>query len=207
MKGNQGLEALAALCGGQPAAATDSDKMRVSEIARGQDITSVLSSSGNSLAAPQDALSSSQRPNPMIHQSPLPGLTQQQWQQAVAAASALQNNGVTQASLAQSLLLQGLSSQGLGEYANSAMQQYAFQQYVQAQAKLSAAQQAATAQTLGAFGDANQQALVMALTAGKAQLLQQSRGKFDQASSFALKPVRCLFLLVLGLVEANFSAN
>lgn len=123
---------------------------------------------------------SSQRQTPTIsQQSPLHSLSQQQWQQALAAAAALQSNGVTP-SLAQNLLLSGLSSSGLGEQAYSAMQQFAFQQYVQAQAqaqaKLSAAQQAALAQSLSAYSDPGHQALLMALSTGKVQQLQQTRG-------------------------------
>lgn len=127
-------------------------------------------------AAQELSHQSSQRQTPITsQQSPLHSLSQQQWQQALAAAAALQSNGVTP-SLAQNLLLSGLSSSGLGDQAYSAMQQFAFQQYVQAQAKLSAAQQAALAQSLTAYNDPGHQALLMALSSGKAQQLQQTRG-------------------------------
>lgn len=201
MNGNQGLEALAALCGGQSDVPTEAGR-RFSESAP-SDITSAAGSNNSNMnnLGTSEASNTSQRQSPMVQQSPLHNLTQQQWQQAVAAATALQGNGVSQSSLAQSLMLSGLP--GLGDNTYSAMQQYAFQQYIQAQAKLSAAQQAASAhqsmgaQSMGAFGDANQQALVMALAAGKTQQLQQSRGKFDEISDFtlvALKQIVCRWL-------------
>ncbi len=191
MKGNQGLEALAALCGGQSDAPTETGMMVTGS---GQSVASVGSTGGNSLSAHQRqtaqdmAHQASQRQTPMTsQQSPLHNLTQQQWQQALAAAAALQNNGVTP-SLAQNLLFSGISTQGLGENAYSAMQQYAFGQYVQAQAKLSAAQQTALAQSLSAYSDPSHQALVLALSAGKGQQVQhqvqQARGEF-------VKPLLC----------------
>lgn len=175
MKGNQGLEALAALCGGQSEAPTENKGTRLAD-SSSQRRDGPSGSGGNNFGASQQGSSTtSQRQSPLAQQSPLHNLTQQQWQQAVAAASSLQSSGANQSSLAQSLLLSGLTPQGLGDNTYSVMQQYAFQLYSQAQAKLSAAQQAATVQSLGPFGDANQHALVMAL-AGKAQQLQQSRG-------------------------------
>jgi hypothetical protein len=177
MKGNQGLEALAALCGGQSDAPTQYGVSRgPTETTQGQGGTPGGSNSTN-LGASHDTLPTMSQQ--LVQQSPLHNLTQQQWQQALAAVSALQGNGGGQSSLAQSLLMSGLQSTGMGDNAyTSAMQQFALQRYIQtqaqAQAKLSASQQA--------FADPNQQALMMALASGKAQQLQQSRGKFEESS-------------------------
>ena len=191
MKGNQGLEALAALCGGQTDAPTDQ--------ARGSSSSaSEVVSSGSRGAQAQQSQSSvlqqGQRQNPLSTQSPLQNVTQQQWQQAIAAAAALQGNGVNPALAAQSLLL---SSPGFSSPENtfSPMQQLAFHQYMQAQAKLSAQQAAQSLASGGSFGDQGQQALLMALAAGKAQQLQHVQGEL--ISKFTLR------YLVFSVVESS----
>lgn len=201
MKGNQGLEALAALCGGQSDVPTEGRVQNRDAAAAPANKNGSNSVGAQHQQVPQDAsLQSSQRQTPMPNQqSPLAGLSAPQWQQAIAAISALQNSGVSP-SLAQNLRHSGISSQGLGESNFSAMQQYALQQYMQAQAKLSQAQQAALAQSLGAYGNNNQQqALMIALAAGKAQQqLQHARGKFIATTTFfvsfviqKLRKIRC----------------
>lgn len=192
MKGNQGLEALAALCGGQTDAPTDQ--------ARGSSSSaSEVVSSGSRGAQAQQSQSSvlqqGQRQNPLSTQSPLQNVTQQQWQQAIAAAAALQGNGVNPALAAQSLLL---SSPGFSSPENtfSPMQQLAFHQYMQAQAKLSAQQAAQSLASGGSFGDQGQQALLMALAAGKAQQLQHVQGEL--ISKFTLR------YLVFSVVESSW---
>ena len=191
MKGNQGLEALAALCGGQTDAPTDQARGSSSSASE------VVSSGSRGAQAQQSqsfqdsVLQQGQRQNPLSTQSPLQNVTQQQWQQAIAAA--LQGNGVNPALAAQSLLL---SSPGFSSPENtfSPMQQLAFHQYMQAQAKLSA-QQAALAAG-GSFGDQGQQALLMALAAGKAQQLQHVQGEL--ISKFTLR------YLVFSVVESSW---
>lgn len=175
MNSSQGsLEALAALCGTQSDAQMDGRKH---ENRDGSPNTSSVHA-GNICSSSQvnseAAVAASQ-------QSPIQGLTPQQWQHALAAAAALQQsqthqaNGVSPA-LAQSLLLPGLSTQGVG---SNAMEQLALHRYLQ-QAKVSAAQQVVLAQSLGSFTDPNH-ALVLAL-AGKAQQLHwQGNGEFSAA--------------------------
>lgn len=179
MKGNQGLEALAALCGGQSDAPTDDSRRsnnRGSKSAETSAASRTSSSNGQQAQATQDsALQQALRQTPLSsQQSPLQNVTQQQWQQAIAAAAALQGGGVNPALAAQSFLLSGLSpQQSLGDSHFSAMQQQlSFHQFIQAQAKLTAQQAALTgAGKAGAFGE-SPQALMMALAAGKAQQLQ-----------------------------------
>lgn len=161
MNNTQGsLEALAALCGTQSDAQTEARKRDGSSRA----------SHGNTGSSSSTAQVNQEAAVTTSQQSPLQGLTPQQWQHALAAAAALQQtqsqqaNGVNPA-LAQSLLLPGLPTQGL---ANSTMEQFALHRYLQ-QAKVSVAQQAMLAQSLGGFSDPNH-ALVLAL-AGKAQQL------------------------------------
>jgi len=170
MNNSQGsLEALAALCGTQSDALMDGRKREAGD--GNSNTSNINTNNGSSVQASQEATLTA------TQQSPIPGLTAQQWQQALAAASALQQsqsqqvNGVNPA-LAQSLLLQGLPAQNLG---NLTMEQLALHRYIQ-QAKASAAQQAVLAQSLGGFADPNQ-ALVLAL-AGKAQQMNwQGAGK------------------------------
>lgn len=171
MKGNQGLEALAALCGGQSNAPTSGNGAKGSQgRASGGSGIETSQTAPQSISV-QDAVSQAGQRQAALstQQSALAGVNQQHWQQALATA--LQGNGMNHALGAQNLLLSGLSPQGLGESTFSTMQQLALHQYVQAQAKLSAAQQAAAAQSL-AFGDPNQQALMMALAAGKVNQMQ-----------------------------------
>ena len=186
MKGNQGLEALAALCGGQSDAPTEESRALNSLRGTQANESATVAALGTSGQARQpqsnqeSALQQAQRQNPLSNaQSALQNVSQQQWQQAIAAAAALQGNTMNQTLAAQSLLLSaGLpTQQPLGENAFSAMQQLALHQYVQAQAKLTAQQAAAQTLVAGgkagiAFGDQNQQALMLALAAGKAQQLQ-----------------------------------
>jgi hypothetical protein len=183
MKGNQGLEALAALCGGQSNA-----PMKDARAADG--FGSYYNDTATPTLGPQQSLSAQdavhypgQRQPPQ--QSPLQNVTQRQWQQAIAAAAALQGNGVNPALAAQSFLLSaGMSSkpqQTLGDNAFSTMQQLAFQQYVQQQASLSAQQAAQLSaqqpKTGVQFGDQGQHALMMALSAGKSQQMQHVHGE------------------------------
>ena len=136
MKGNQGLEALAALCGGQNDAPTEEAR------AAGR----VASQSGDSSQQSQD----STRDQLSSQQSPLQNVTPQQWQQAIAAAAALQGGGVNPSLAAQSFLLGGLpSQQHLGDNSFSTMQKLAYHQYVQAQANLTAQQAAQSLSNAG----------------------------------------------------------
>eukprot|EP00339_Tiarina_fusa_P001128 CAMPEP_0117059368 /NCGR_PEP_ID=MMETSP0472-20121206/41233_1 /TAXON_ID=693140 ORGANISM="Tiarina fusus, Strain LIS" /NCGR_SAMPLE_ID=MMETSP0472 /ASSEMBLY_ACC=CAM_ASM_000603 /LENGTH=559 /DNA_ID=CAMNT_0004777037 /DNA_START=88 /DNA_END=1767 /DNA_ORIENTATION=- len=185
MKGNQGLEALAALCGGQSDAPTEStrDDVAMSSSSHSEGTSgSRTTHSGNvrqldhqQEAALQQALAQ----NPLIsnQQNPLNNVSPQQWQQAIAAAAALQGGAMNPTLTAQSILLSaGLSPHALGGD-NAFMQQLALHQYVQA-AKASAqqaAQLSASAKGVGGL-DQNQQAVIMALAAGKAQQLHQSHG-------------------------------
>ena len=131
MKGNQRLEALAALCGGQSDAPVEQNTANSSLTAKPAE-----AHAGNNTQQSQSSVDSmiQQRQNPLAtQQSPIQNVTQQQWQQAIAAAAALQGGGVNPALAAQSFLLSsGLSQpqpQSIGENAYSTMQQLALHQY------------------------------------------------------------------------------
>ena len=103
MKGNQGLEALAALCGGQSDAPTE-------EAAALNDSQGSSSSRSNVPATSQTPLDQAtilqaQQRQAGNQQSPLQNLTPQQWQQALAATAALQSHGVNPAIAAQNILV------------------------------------------------------------------------------------------------------
>jgi hypothetical protein len=191
MKGNQGLEALAALCGGQTDAPTEiarrANKSREEAVAQ-----LGTSSHGTQQSQPAQAsvLQPSQRQNPSANQqqSALQNVTQQQWQQAIAAAAALQGGGVNPALAAQSFLMSGgLSQHNQGENTFSTMQQLAFHQYVQAQANHTAQQASQLSNQAGkAFGDQGQQAIMRAFATGNAQQLQQVHGKLHYISLCSL---------------------
>jgi hypothetical protein len=184
MKGNQGLEALAALCGGQSDAPTESarDDVVMSSSSHSDGMSGSRSHGGN--VRPLDkhqeaALQQALAQNPLGNQhNPLNNVSPQQWQQAIAAAAALHGGSMNTTLTAQSILLSaGLSPHAIGGD-NAFMQQLALHQYVQA-AKASAQQAQLAASVKGVAGlDQNQQAMIMALVAGKAQQLHQGHGKF-----------------------------
>jgi hypothetical protein len=189
MKGNQGLEALATLCGGQTDAPMDESRARRLGAQSG-DSTS-LTSSQQAQPSLDSARQKGQLHIPVAgQQSPLHNVTPQQWGQAIAAAAALQTNGVNPSLAAQSLLLSaGLSpSQHLGDGSFSKMKQLAYHQYVQAQANLSAQQAAQSLASSGnsAFGDQSQHALIMALAGGKTNPFSNIHGTFSKSLSFLL---------------------
>jgi len=170
MKGNQGLEALAALCGGQSETGNKGSNVEGRRDAVMGSSTGSHNSNNSGSHQSQSAQESNQiQASFPIQQSQLQNLTPQQWQQALSALQ--NNNGANQSALAQSLLLSGIGGQ--------AVQQLAYQQLaqVQAHANISAAQQAAIAQSVGSYGEAGHQALLMAL-AGKTQQMQQPNGEF-----------------------------
>lgn len=161
MKGNHGLEALAALCGGQSDAAPE--EARAASRAK----------SGDSQQSQEPAM---QNPN---QQSPLQNMTQQQWQKIVAQVSALQNGGMNPSLVAQSFLLGGLPAQTqISDNSFTAMQKLAFHQYLSNLTTQQATQALANAGN-SAFGDPSHQALIMALAGGKANPLTAIPGKYS----------------------------
>lgn len=83
MNGNQGLEALAALCGGEAAVATDKGKKSQPDSTTSRDGASGAAATSNNSTQPM--------------QSVPEGITPQQWQQAVAAAAAFGSGAPTPA--------------------------------------------------------------------------------------------------------------
>lgn len=182
MKGNQGLDALAALCGGQTDAPTVESK-GVNEIGaqRGESASQISSQQAQS--SQDSALQARQLAGQVPgQQSPLQNMTQQQWQQAIAAATALQGGGVNQSLAAQSLLLSAgyTPQQHISDNSFSTMKQLAYHQYVQAQANITAQQasQSLASGGKGAFGDQSQHALIMALAGGKSNPFSNAQGTF-----------------------------
>lgn len=174
MKGSQGLEALAALCGGQKDAPTEEARAAGRLAAQSSDSSQQTQDSTKQTTGQLHDQFSSQ-------QSPLQNVTPQQWQQAIAAAAALQGGGVNPSLAAQSFLLGGLSSQQhLSDNSFSTMQKLAYHQYVKAQANLTAQQAAQSLTNAGkaAFGDQSQQALLMALAGGKTNPFSHIHGKY-----------------------------
>lgn len=181
-KSNQGnLEALAALCGTQSDAQMKDSKKQESREGSSSGAAIYNACNNNNVSVPQASNDSSNKAN---QQNPVQGLTQPQWQQALAAVSGLQqthqNNlgsGMSPG-LAQSLLLSGLSTQGIP---TATAEQLALQRYLQQHVSISAAQQAVLSHSLANYGDPNQ-ALIMAL-AGKTQQFQQGgNGEFTMCS-------------------------
>ena len=122
MNGNQGLEALAALCGGEAAVATGD---------------STTANTSNSQSAEQQQPSQQQHQAPAAQSAQVADLTRQQWQQAMAAAAAI-GGGQLQAApaagapaglTAQSLAL--LSAAGLQQGMQQHLQQHQLQQQPQ----------------------------------------------------------------------------
>ena len=199
MKGNQGLEALAALCGGQSDAPTE-DTRGTSHVGGGEGTTTGAPSSRTPLmngtqvaSAAQQGLQGGQRQNNQVSQQfPFQNMTQQQLQQALAASNALQRAGVNPAVAVQNLLVSaGLmpQQQNMDSATLAAMQQLAYNQIVQAQAKLAMQQaQAAIATSSGGVSltEQAQQALAMALAAGSAQQRLQVQGKPTRLSFASL---------------------
>ena len=161
MKGNHGLEALAALCGGQSDAAPD--EARAASRAKSGD-------------SQQSQESARQNPN---QQSPQQNMTQQQWQKIVASFSALQNGGMNPSLVAQSFLLGGLPAQTqISDNSFTTMQKLAFHQYLSNLTTQQATQALANAGNSG-FGDPSHQALIMALAGGKANPFTAIPGKYS----------------------------
>ena len=175
MKGSQGLEALAALCGGQKDAPTEEARAAGRLASQSSDSSQQTQDSTRQTTGQlHDQLSSQQ-------QSPLQNVTPQQWQQAIAAAAALQGGGVNPSLAAQNFLLGGLPShQHISDNSFSTMQKLAYHQYVKAQANLTAQQAAQSLTNAGkaAFGDQSQQALLMALAGGKTNPFSHIHGKY-----------------------------
>jgi hypothetical protein len=179
MKGSQGLEALAALCGGQseaPITVTSS--------------TSTILPVYNSSAAQQTIFQAAQRAatassqqQQQSQQYPLSNLKPPQWQQFMATATAaLQSSGVNPTLAVHNFLLAAAAQNSPPPVDNSAfaaMQQMAYLQYTQAQANVAAQQQAVQQQAVQTMaGNVNvdpTQAMAMAL-AGKAQQQQRTQG-------------------------------
>jgi len=123
MKGNQGLDALAALC--------DS---KTDESAVPNGTASTNASNSDSPAAPGAAMQpkEAQQPNPVQ-----PNFTQQPWQQVMAAGSAF-GGGQVNAAAAQMAFLQAAALQGalptggaIDLASMNTMQQLAYLQYIQ----------------------------------------------------------------------------
>lgn len=189
MKGNQGLEALAALCGGQSDAPTE-DGRNVNRLGNQSSnsaaltaaLTSALSSSSQQSQSNQDSQRQQGMGTLSNQQTNLQNVTPQQWQQAIAAATALQGGGVNPTLAAQTLLLSaGLpSQQHLNDNSLATMKQLAYQQYVQARANMTAQQAAQALSNGGGQGGFNesQQALIMALAGGKGNPFSGVHGTF-----------------------------
>jgi hypothetical protein len=119
MKGNQGLEALAALCGGQSDAPTEDGRaahhlgaQSGNSSALTAALTSALSSSSQQSQTNQDAVRQSGIGSLSNQQATLQNVAPQQWQQAIAAAAAFQGGAVNPTFGAQGFLLSaGLPSQ------------------------------------------------------------------------------------------------
>jgi hypothetical protein len=198
MQGNQGLEALAALCGGQIDAPTEGRLTKGNGAAGAGSSSSLRGPSvigAQQAQAVQHALLAAARSNTQVTQQfPVQNLTPQQWQQAVAATVAQQGGGSNPALAAQNFLLtaglvpqQQQQQQQQHNVSNNtgmqAIQQLVyFQMLQQAQAKLAPQHPAPTMNGGGnggiAFTDQAQQAILMALAAGKAQQRPQTNGKF-----------------------------
>jgi hypothetical protein len=185
MKGNQGLEALAALCGGRSDAPTETrrDDVAMSSSSHSDDTSGSRAHHGNVRQLDQQQNIGFQQALAQIQltsqQNPLNNVSPQQWQQAIAAAATLQGGAMNPTLTAQSILLSaGLSPHVLGGD-NTFMQQLALRQYVQAaqHSAQQAAQLNAGAKGVAGF-DQNQQAVIMALAAGKGQQLHQVHGTF-----------------------------
>ena len=200
MKGNQGLEALAALCGGQSDAPTEDAATTALNEAHGSSSRLAVPSTAQNPLLDQSTLLQTQQRQNGTQQSPFQGITAQQWQQALAATAALQSHGVSPAIAAQNILLtaglaaqqqQQQQQQSLGENAAAAaMQQLAYYQYLQAQAKYALG---GGSNGVSLVDQTQQAALALAL-AGKTQQQNQSIGK--------CKNFRLLVLVVLLMVIA-----
>jgi len=137
MNGSEGLQALAALCGGEAAVATSTDNSKSqtgnnSHNQHSHDGSSV----GSNMTSTTGGTSQSTQPSLVSTGQPAPeGITQRQWQQAVAAAAALgapqpaNNGGAPQGLTAQSLAI----LQAAGLQAPQAQQQQQQQQQAQKQ--------------------------------------------------------------------------
>ena len=204
MQGNQGLEALAALCGGQIDAPTER------RVANGSG--EVCAASSSSLRGPavigaqqtqavQHAFLPSARGNTQLNQQfSLQNLTPQQWQHALATAVAPQGGGSNPSMTAQNFLSANMVPQQQQQQQQQqqnvsnntglqAIQQLLYFQMLQ-QGQAKQAPQNSTpaqhsAQTMNggsnggiSFTDQAQQAILMALAAGKVQQRPRTNGKF-----------------------------
>jgi hypothetical protein len=231
MKGNQGLQALAALCSGTGEAETMQTDTSLSNaspnIAPRNSGTSTSNSNGN------ESLTASQA----VAAAAAAAAGVQQWSQALAAAASLQRAGGFDLAAAQSLLM---SAGGLQTHQfpaasaaatssaptpaaaptpvadnsaafASAMQQLALQQYMQ---KLGVAQQAAAAQQQQhqqqqitaaqmAVGSNphHHAALMMALATGKGQHLQQLPQLPHQQTQHGKSRMTLLFVVFLPCIH------
>lgn len=198
MKGNQGLEALAALCGGQSDVPTEDGRAAHhlgpksgNSKALSAALTSALSSSNQQSQTHKDAVRQSGLGSLSNPQGTLQNVAPQQWQHAIAAAAAFQGGAVNPTFGAQGFLLSaGLpSQQHLNDNSLATMKQLAFQQYVQAQATFTAqhaAQSLSTNAGKGTFNESHQ-ALIMALAGGKANPFSHVHG--TSLFSFHFVPV------------------
>jgi hypothetical protein len=207
MQGNQGLEALAALCGGQIDAPTEG------RLTNGSGVAGAASSSSSrgpavmgaqQTQAVQHAFLAAPKTNTQFSQQfPLQNLTPQQWQHALAA-TVQQGGGSNPALSAQNFLLnaglvpqqQQQQQQQQQNVSNNtgmqAIQQLVYFQMLQraqsTQSKVvpqhsAPAQHSAPTVNGGgnggiSFTDQAQQAILMALAAGKMHQLPQTNGKF-----------------------------
>jgi hypothetical protein len=208
MQGNQGLEALAALCGGQTDAPIEGRLARLANgsVAAGGAPSSsscgpaVIGAQQSQSQAVQHAIlhaaAAAARGNntQLTQQFPLQNLTPQQWQQALAATVAQQGGGLNPALTAQNFFLtagvvpqqqhqqqqqqQNVSNNNAGLEAIQKLVYFQMLQQQQQQTKL-APQHSAPAMNGGiSFTDQAQQAILMAIAAGKVQQRPQTNGKF-----------------------------
>jgi hypothetical protein len=199
MQGNQGLEALAALCGGQIDAPTEG---RLANGSGGACAASSSSMRGPAVNGAQQtqvvqhALLAAARGNTQLTQQfQTQNFTPQQWQQVLTATVKQQGGGSNQTLAAQNFLVnaglvpqqQQQQQQQQQNVSNNtglqAIQQlFYFQMLQQAQAKLAPQHSAPTMNGGGnggiSFTDQAQQAILMAFAAGKVQQRPQTNGKF-----------------------------
>eukprot|EP00980_Cylindrotheca_fusiformis_P019921 scaffold7017_cov134-Cylindrotheca_fusiformis.AAC.16 len=199
MKGNQGLDALAALCGGQSDAPTE-DGRNGSNIG-GQSgnpsafaaaLSAALSSSNQQSQQNQDAQRQQGMGSLSNQQINLQNITPQQWQQAIAAVTALQGGSANPSVTAQNYAMSsGLPShQQTNDNSLATMKQLAYRQYVQAQANMTAQQAAQSLSNAGMKGgfSESQQALIMALTGGKGNPFSNLQGDLIKPSQNQVIP-------------------